>query len=109
MAFRFIEDGPERGDCTRRYKIDLGRRYAGTPYDVHEFISEILGEHSGDWGHIKIVDQNGDLKCWTNYKYGEMFIPLPNDIYLAKVKTVSADGGWTNMDYVITIDWPIIP
>lgn len=101
MGFRFIEDGPERGDCTAPYRIDLGN----TPYTVEDFINEILVDHARDWGFIKIFNQRGKYLYSFAYRKGSMIDEgLDDNVYHSKVKSVSADGGWTRMDYSITVN-----
>ncbi len=102
MSFRFIEDGPERGDCTAPYRIDLGN----TPYTVEDFINEILTDHARDWGKITVYSPSGKAVYVARYKYGTLLGFPANNLMVFRIDHVFADGGWTRMDYSITVKTP---
>lgn len=80
------------GDCTGEYEVKLDKQYT-----VREFIETILKEKPKEWGNIGIKSN------WFEYKYGKVTENLPVE-YLDKiVKEVKVSGGWSRMDYLITI------
>lgn len=102
--FKLEQAGAERGDCTAPYRVILDKEYT-----VKEFIATVLKDCSDEWGYIGI---KSDLNVWfgdpnIEYRYGEitnvnskteMKFPLE-----AKVLSAKADGGWSRMDYMLTV------
>lgn len=99
-TFQLLKNGNDRGDCTAPYKVILDREYT-----VKEFISEVL-LIKGEWGYIGIKSKDnpwlGDPHC--EYRYGKLLVNLPDDAMEKKVVSVKADGGWSRMDYLITVE-----
>lgn len=106
--FRLIKKGKERGDCTAPYEVELDKEYT-----VLEFIQTVLSNNPNEWGYIGIKSNDkdgiifGKPKC--EYSYGKilggietlplLFLEFLND----KVLSVSADGGWSRMDYLLEV------
>lgn len=100
--FRLIQSTRTAGDSTAGYKVILDKEYT-----LREFIDAVL-TNKDEWGYIRVVKRDC---AWYNYPrfsyyYGE--IPgepnLPEEVYGYKVKSVTASGGWTRMDYVVTLE-----
>jgi hypothetical protein len=88
------------GDCTALYSVQLDK-----PYTVKEFIDEVLTKE--EWGYIGIEDKYGDSifgnpNC--EYKRNELITEMPVEVLDKVIVKVRASGGWTRMDYNITIE-----
>lgn len=93
------QTGPEAGDCTAPYDVILDK-----PYTVREFISAVLTERTDDWGYIGINNHRsffGSPKMEYKRGVGE-YEPL-KDFYDKPVKEATASGGWSRMDYLLTV------
>lgn len=97
--FKLIQSGPTCGDCTAPYNVILDKEYT-----VEDFIKTIL-LRSNEWGYIGIFDGKsifGNPNC--EYRYGNLKTHLPNGYLSNKVVRVMASGGWTRMDYILTVE-----
>lgn len=92
--FEFISAGPEAGDCTAPYDIRFNRECT-----VREFIDEVLKRN--EWGYICINNYVNGPRC--EYKYDKLLTPLSHAILDMPIKSATANGGWTRMDYVLDI------
>lgn len=103
--FRLIQNGSVRGDCTCAYRVELDRKYT-----VGEFIETVLTERSGEWGYIGIRVTEGGFseRVFGNpcceYKWGKLLSTLPKKYLKKKITEVTGDGGWSRMDYLITLE-----
>lgn len=88
---KFNSTGSTRGDCTAPYEVtDYKAKTVG------EFIQEVLNEKRDEWGYISV---DGLQIC--EYKHGAL-LAMPKEMYLSReITKISADGGWTRMDYRI--------
>lgn len=100
--FTLTQTTPTAGDCTAGYRVNLDRDYT-----LQEFVDAVL-TNKGEWGGIKIAKRNC---AWYNYptigyRYGEITNEpnLPEKVYEYKVQSVSANGGWSAMDYFVTLE-----
>lgn len=101
--FTLTQCTPTFGDCTARYRVDLDKEYT-----LQEFVDAILTNKKDWWGMIKIEKRN----ClWTrypsiSYRYGNITgeTNIPEKVFGYKVKSVIANGGWTLMDYIVTLE-----
>lgn len=83
------------GDCTAGYRVDLYKEYT-----VSEFINEVLKKEPNEWGDF-IIKNTG---VRTEYKYGKIVENnFDNYTLSAKIVSIKAHGGWSNMDYIIII------
>lgn len=99
---KFVQIGKERGDCTALYDVILDRQYK-----VKEFVELILSTQTDEWGHIGIKSEEEPFFGYPvcKYRYGKLTTnPLPNKILEKKIKYVRVNGGWTLMDYLITLE-----
>lgn len=97
----FDQVTPTAGDCTAYYRVQLS-----VPYTVKDFVDEILTKHTGDWGCISIVDPGlGSPYPYCRYSHGKLETgPLPECFMTEKIKSVNSHGGWTLMNYFITLE-----
>lgn len=88
------------GDSTAGYLVILDKEYT-----VDEFVNEVLTKN--EWGYIGIYYENmhwfesGNPKC--EYKWNKLISKLPDDILNKKISSVTAHGGWSNMDYLLKL------
>ena len=95
--------GNVRGDCTAPYDVVLSRECT-----LRELVDVILTRN--EWGYIgqydprtvfgyPCVEYHGDqlYECTWRGSFNE-------SDYKRKVVSVKADGGWTRMDYLITLE-----
>lgn len=91
----------ERGDCTASYDVLLDKEYT-----VQELIDEILTQKD-EWGIIGIGNewthfaQNCEYCC--KYDHGKLLSFLPARLLDKPINKVEADGGWSLMNYCITL------
>lgn len=94
----------ERSNCTTMYRIVLDREY-----DVKDFIEAVLSNRKNDWGYIGIKSNLNTIFGDPNIEYKDGKIiridsksnsEIP---FEAKVISVIANGGWSRMDYILTI------
>ena len=90
--------GPERGDCTAPYWVELDKDYT-----VEEFIQTVL-TIKYEWGYIKI-HQRPPVSFFDypecEYRHGKLLTNLPQEYLYKPVKFAEAAGGWSRMDYVL--------
>lgn len=86
------------GDETAIYSVELSKEYT-----VKEFVDEVVSNKS-NWGRIGIASEGaifGNPMC--EYKWGKLLTELPSEIMTDKVISAEAHGGWTMMDFKLTI------
>lgn len=89
----------ESGDCTSPYAVELEKEYT-----VQEFVTAVLSK-SEEWGYIGIEHKLATFgKPCCEYAYGKLLYELPKEILNKKVVSVRAYGGYTRMDYCLTVD-----
>ena len=105
---RLVRTTPERGDCTAGYAVWWTGKYT-----VQSFINEILKTHPGDWGTIgiyvpikkrKTLSDATDGNPCCEYDHGKLLNSLPEEVLEREVFGASADGGWSLMNYLLSID-----
>lgn len=97
--FELHQSGKTRGDCTAPYSVTLKKQYT-----VAEFVADVVS-NDDEWGYIGIEDGDpffGNPCC--EYRWGKLLSFLPSAIQSQKIKSVKADGGWSRMDYLITLE-----
>jgi len=94
--FSLIYTGGPYGDETSSYD-----GYLNQPLTVREFIDAVFEQHPDEWGRIRIFDDT-----YLDYRYDEIeFISSQFNEYLGKkIKSFTAHGGWTLMDYSLTLE-----
>uniref|UniRef100_UPI004056BC1B hypothetical protein n=1 Tax=Alistipes sp. TaxID=1872444 RepID=UPI004056BC1B len=89
----------EGGDCTAPYAVELDKEYT-----VQEFVTAVLSK-SKEWGYIGIEHKLatfGEPHC--EYRYGQLLSELPPETLCKKVISARAHGGYTRMDYYLSVD-----
>ena len=106
MNFKAISE--IRGDETRSYDVT---DYKATT--VGEFVDEVLsGNGKKEWGYFefttvkpqKVVNWNIPPE-WNRYEYkrGSLLDKIPDTLRNKRIEHVTGDGGWSRMDYDITV------
>jgi hypothetical protein len=97
-----------RGDETQSFDVT---DYKATT--VGEFVGEVLsGNGKKEWGYFEFIrvkpHKVGKWEIppeWKKYEYkrGELLETIPYDLFKCRIKNVTGDGGWSRMDYCITL------
>ena len=97
--FSLIYTGGPYGDETCSYDGHLNQ-----PLTVREFIDAVFEQHPDEWGTIHIL--NNAYTKYLEYRYGEIkYISSQFNDYLdKKIKSFTAHGGWTAMDYTLELE-----
>lgn len=115
QLFELRKCGPERGDCTAAYEVIFDR--ANQHPTVKQFLKDVIARN-GDWGRIIISPDQSYKTEWDlisyhgevdalGYHWGEwgkdydIFVEKYGD---RKIKSATADGGWSLMDYVLLLE-----
>lgn len=100
---KFIESGQTSGDCTTPYKVILN-----APCQLRHFINHILEKRSGEWGSIYICNPDKTITELPRleYRYGRLKEIHSLDLINlnAWINNVNARGGYTCMDYYVTLE-----
>ncbi len=80
------------GDETAGYEVILDKEY-----NVKELLDTVVGIKN-EWGYFSI--KNGS-SC--EYKWGQLLSNLNEQDFDKKVLKVSSSGGWSRMDYYVTV------
>lgn len=115
QLFKLRQCGPERGDCTAPYEVifELTNRHP----TVNQFLKDVISRKR-DWGRIKISSDQSRKTVWDligyqgkvdtlEYRWGEwgkdydIFVEKYGD---RKIKSATADGGWSLMEYVLLLE-----
>ena len=91
---RFIQTHATGSDETAPFDImDYKAKTVG------EFIDEVLKERPNEWGYFDVY---GFGRC--EYRSGKLLSELSDDKLRYRIKSVKAAGGWSRMDYRITVN-----
>lgn len=98
---RFIQTSEESGDCSAYYDVILDK-----PHTVGEFINLVLIERKGEWGKFEIYSPNVSWLDYEKYeyRYGVLNDAIPKNLLEKKIISIKANGGWTNMDYLLKLE-----
>lgn len=92
---------PTGGDCTAGYSVKMDKEYT-----VKEFVDEIL-KNANEWGYIGIFKEGqawyerGTPHC--EFRRSELITKLPDEIMDKIIVNAKASGGWSRMDYLLTL------
>ena len=115
QLFELRKCGPERHDCTAPYDVIF--RLTNSHPTVNQFLSSVIA-HKNEWGWIRISPDQSCKTIWDlinyngkadslQYRWGEwdkgydIFVKKYGD---RKIKSATADGGWSLMDYVLLLE-----
>ena len=94
--FTLTQATPTGGDCTAGYDVKFSNEYT-----VRELIEEVLKTHPGEWGYFQLKN----VGVRTEYRYGRLVKQKFADVLLdSKIVKAYASGGWSRMDYYLTIE-----
>ena len=97
---KLTQNTPTGGDCTAGYAVTLDKEYT-----VEELINEVLTYN--EWGYIGIYNEGqawferGTPNC--EYRQDKLVTEMQPEALHRKIKSVTASGGWSRMDYVIKL------
>lgn len=101
MILKLKQLHPAGEDCTAPYSVEMSKNCT-----VQEFVECVLEQFSDEWGYIGIEHGRSIFgKPCIEYKYGK--ITTENrlkDVGNANVMKATSIGGWSRMDYLLTID-----
>lgn len=104
-VFELWSAGPIGCDCTGPYNVFLLKEF--TVEELIRAITEGVDEYERtEWGYIGIYDKGyypfTDCRC--EYRHGTVITNnIPSEMMQKKVISVKASGGWSRMDYCLTI------
>jgi len=97
---RFTKTGPEAGDCTAPYSVEVDEECR----TITEFLKALLEENPNEWGKIYLMEvgQSWLSAPYIEYKNGEI-VATPEDTSFKNrtIECVTASGGWSRMDYYV--------
>ena len=86
------------GDCTSNYEIEFSREFT-----VREFVNEVIKDDR-EWGAFHIVTKAKPFGIEeSKYRYGKILSSFSEETLDRKIKSVKANGGWSEMSYYITL------
>lgn len=101
--FTLTQYTPTNGDCMAGYIVTLDKEYT-----LQQFVDAVLTNKKDDWGEIKIAKRNTPWYRYPciGYQRGNIIgeANIPEKVFGYKVKSVIANGGWTLMDYIISLE-----
>lgn len=90
------------GDETSYYNVETNATL------VIQFIEQVLKERSNEWGEICLAKEGSHAHdiCVCEYRYGKITRMATefNSYGVAKIKSISANGGWSAMSYEIQVE-----
>lgn len=92
--FKLIRITPIGGDETAGYRAELDESYT-----AQQLLTEILSKD--EWGYITFKFAMRSIS--GKYTNSKTTLILPNSIGQKEVVSVTAFGGWSRMDYIITL------
>lgn len=101
--FDFTATSGILGDCTTWYSVSSDGK------TVNDLIDFVIRCKRQEWGEIRIVPNGGnwilDNICELEYSYGKITKDnIPEDIKNKCISKIDANGGWSNMDYIVYLD-----
>ena len=99
--FHMYQSTPVGGDCTCAYRVRLNAQCT-----VRELIEDIMRERPNEWGFIEVKRYkafNNKYDRVISFKNGEYDTSNISEVLDEIVESVSASGGWSNMDWNINI------
>ncbi len=101
MEIKLRSAGKMRGDCTAPYVVEMSEKCT-----VKEFVEYVLEECQKEWGYIGIFSKGhffGNPKI--EYSHGKLTTENTlKEVENKVVRRAVANGGWSNMDYILHIE-----
>ena len=99
LRLQFKQSGRMRGDCIAPFDVTLSRECT-----LRELIAAVL-ERTEEWGYIGIdSDEHFIPYPSCSYRYGKVISnDLTDEELDSPIQSVSATGGWSNMDYFVKL------
>jgi hypothetical protein len=99
LKLKFIPIGEGSYDCTAPYKVELNRDCT-----FREFVDSVLTRN--EWGKISLGPFAYPYFEYRNdgIVYGSVRGDFFDEDYDRKVVSVHARGGWSRMDYTVTLN-----
>lgn len=98
--FKREQRGTTGGDCTALYGVELDHHYT-----LKEFVNEVLQNYPGEWGSFKLCERGKWMPYKAfRYKHGILTDAIPSELANKPIVSISANGGWSNMDYIIRME-----
>nr|DAI97883.1 MAG TPA: hypothetical protein [Caudoviricetes sp.] len=100
--FKFVCTGGPYGDCMSSYRVEMSQ-----PCTIAQLIEFINGQD--EWGTVYINPQNwlghGALaKFEYNNHTQHKPLAMPPFFHNKRIKSIKAHGGWSAMDYNVTLE-----
>lgn len=101
--FTLRQSGPIGGDETAMHSVNFDN-----PHELHtigQFMDDLLKGHSGDWGSVEVRGSTrpGYTVVSLSYSHGHTEEQFADEILKQEIKSISASGGWSRMDYLIFV------
>lgn len=97
MKLELKQAGPPRSDETMPFSVKFNDGAT-----VKDLFDEVLVNRSNEWGYIRIRDGNKWSSYEYEYRWGKLLKTPSSDIMSQKITRITADGGWSRMDYYVT-------
>lgn len=100
--FKFVCTGGPYGDCSSHYRIEM--RQPCTVAQLIEFINS-----QDEWGCVYINPKDWlGIKSTAKFEYNNHTqhkpLAIPPFFHNLPIKKIEAHGGWSNMDYFVTLE-----
>lgn len=95
MVLTLKQSGPPRSDETMPFSVEFNDGAT-----VQDLFDEVLVNRSNEWGYI-YVNIGLDRPSKYEYRWGKLLEKPPKDTLRRKITKMSADGGWSRMDYYV--------
>jgi hypothetical protein len=95
----FTQTSRVRGDETASYAVSNYKAKT-----VREFVDEVI-LNEREWGYIKVVVKGVSWLSYPEceYRWGKLLSTLPAQYLDKEITNVEGDGGWSRMDYYISV------
>ena len=100
--FKFVCTGGPYGDCTSHYRVEM--KQPCTIAHLIEFINS-----QDEWGKVYINPKDWlGMECLAKFEYNNHTqhkpLAIPSFFHNLPIKELKAHGGWSNMDYHVTLE-----
>lgn len=101
QGFNLYQTSPIGSDSTGGYGI----YFKGDNPTVGEFIEHLFRTRNSEWGFIIVRDYARMTEIYkkVGFQYGHLIDDLPDAIGSMTVKLANASGGWSRMEYILSV------